>query len=729
MLDSYVGAVSDIFVQCNHKVFWSRGRGGASGWNFSLVVLEDPSPSVLQQLSLVSQLDPSQLVRVAGQQLFFWANDVQDPSLPVALWVTDGTDAGTRRLRAFRDVQSRAAVWQDSIFFITGGGAPPFELWRSNGTVEGTVFISSLPGYGSQVLVAGADRIFFTVTDSVHGEELWFSDGTAAGTNMVREIVPGAAIGVFALQGIVNRRLLFAPNEPTFGREPWISDGTSAGTQLLKDLFPGPTSSYPAPLAAFDDAILLVARDPAAPYLLRELWITDGTSPGTSLIKSLDESSLRRGENDDAVIAGSYAVFALTDISHGEELWVTDGTAANTRMVLDLDPGPASGSPVRFTLAGAGPEPLLYFSSYFRSNIPSSLWALPLSALLAPTTTHMSADQGSPWLTRITAAVNSPNGTPSGTVRFSGLPGDPSANLAGGAGVLLVQLPPGNYVTRGLYQGDSKFAGSESPEVTFAVPDYGVASLSATQLAFAPQLVGTDSATQNLVLRNSGTAPFAVTGINVSGTFRTTHDCSAPLSPSQSCTMRVVFTPSAIGATTGTLSIQTDHSPPVPAITLSGSGGDFSLNASGATSATVAAGQTAVFEIAVASIAGLANTIQLSCIVQPSSGSCSVSPAIVAVQGNDISRATVTVATAGALRSAAHNTGALRGTWALFAFGACLPALARRGRRLFLLMILMLAGCGGEPRHSGTASGSYTVVISGSIGPVTRSTTVNVLVR
>src|SRR5512138_976005 len=76
-----------------------------------------------------------------------------------------------------------------------------------------------------------------------------------------------------------------------------------------------------------------------------ELWVTDGTAGGTSLLKDI-----RPGKQGSSIVGkpllfeGKY-YFAADDGSHGEELWRTDLTPAGTVLVKDINPGPKSSDP------------------------------------------------------------------------------------------------------------------------------------------------------------------------------------------------------------------------------------------------------------------------------------------------------------------------------------------------------------------------------------------------
>ena len=58
-------------------------------------------------------------------------------------------------------------------------------LWRTDGTANGTVFISDEPGSGSSKPSSGmrfGDQLLFVANDGLTGQELWITDGTSAGT-------------------------------------------------------------------------------------------------------------------------------------------------------------------------------------------------------------------------------------------------------------------------------------------------------------------------------------------------------------------------------------------------------------------------------------------------------------------------------------------------------------------------------------------------------------------
>ena len=88
-------------------------------------------------------------------------------------------------------------------------------------------------------------------------------------------------------------------------------------------------------------------------------------------------------------------------------------------------------------------------------------------------------------------------------------------------------------------------------------------------LSFGPQTVGAPGSAQTIIL--TGTNGATITNVATSGDFSQTNDCSAALSGS-SCTIQVVFTPTAEGSRAGTLTITSSAASSPTTVTLSGTG-------------------------------------------------------------------------------------------------------------------------------------------------------------
>jgi Outer membrane protein beta-barrel domain len=94
-------------------------------------------------------------------------------------------------------------------------------------------------------------------------------------------------------------------------------------------------------------------------------------------------------------------------------------------------------------------------------------------------------------------------------------------------------------------------------------------------LAYAPQQVNAPSTSQSVTLTEGGNGSATISSIAVTGDYSQTNNCPANLATAQTCTVNVVFTPTALGSRNGTLTIQSNlaASPTVTSVvTLSGTG-------------------------------------------------------------------------------------------------------------------------------------------------------------
>ncbi len=98
-----------------------------------------------------------------------------------------------------------------------------------------------------------------------------------------------------------------------------------------------------------------------------------------------------------------------------------------------------------------------------------------------------------------------------------------------------------------------------SPTQTISLTGIGevnAISFSPASLNFGNQSQNTSSRPMSVTMVNDGAAPVNISSVAVSpadGTFTQTNICPATLSPNQSCTLQVVFTPPDVGAFNETL--------------------------------------------------------------------------------------------------------------------------------------------------------------------------------
>ncbi|HZH15843.1 MAG TPA: hypothetical protein VE057_15930, partial [Archangium sp.] len=131
------------------------------------------------------------------------------------------------------------------------------------------------PGFrGITELVDVGGTLFFGVNPEAGGPSLWRSDGTVAGTVRIRQFPAVAGATVRGLT-VLGDRLFFVADDGEHGAEPWISDGTVAGTRLIADVSPGPDSSLVGESAAVGETVFFLRRLPGT-VVHEELWKSDG---------------------------------------------------------------------------------------------------------------------------------------------------------------------------------------------------------------------------------------------------------------------------------------------------------------------------------------------------------------------------------------------------------------------------------------------------------------------
>src|SRR6202011_85000 len=130
-------------------------------------------------------------------------------------------------------------------------------------------------------------------------------------------------------------------------------------------------------------------------------------------------------------------------------------------------------------------------------------------------------------------------------------------------------------------------------------------TFSPPSITFASQYVGTSGLPQSVTLTNTGTAALTITNVATSSSdFAPLNACGSTLAAGASCAIGVFFDPTVSGTRTGTLTITDNAAGSPQTVTLTGSGEYFSVNPGSAASATVGAGQTASYSIAVAPAGG-----------------------------------------------------------------------------------------------------------------------------
>ncbi len=246
-------------------------------------------------VSLVKDIDgvasgsgPNNLV-ATGNRVYFEADDGTNGR---KLWVTDGSDPGTKMVKDHNPSGSTgigptSVANGNTLFYIPSDPATGAEPWRTDGTPGGTSLVKDITpgatgGFGSAELFALGSGF-----GMVRNGDVYTSDGTEAGTIQVAD-VDSDGLGA-SLLGVANSRGYFRGGFSPFGGAVWRTDGTVAGTGALTAgefnlATPGSKIPFAGLLTALGNKVIFFARYPQAagdpaPADARRMYALDTAQP------------------------------------------------------------------------------------------------------------------------------------------------------------------------------------------------------------------------------------------------------------------------------------------------------------------------------------------------------------------------------------------------------------------------------------------------------------------
>lgn len=271
-------------------------------------------------------------------------------------WRTDGTTVGTVKMTGgFIDGGfGQAIVFDSTVFFSADGVGAVKTLWKIDSTTHTLVQIPDAP-----VLISGFQQVgstlYFAARASGSGNtQLWKMTSAAAAPSVVQT---SGSIGLNPeWLTNVNGTLFFSGFTTTEGRELWKSDGTNGGTTLVKDIQSGAGFGLPENLTVVGSTLYFSADDGTNG---QELWKSDGTANGTVLVKNLVPGS---GHGSPRGLANANGVLFFTGVNPATSAfnpWLSDGTANGTSVlnttVLNSPANFAQLSPTGFLLMAENP--------------------------------------------------------------------------------------------------------------------------------------------------------------------------------------------------------------------------------------------------------------------------------------------------------------------------------------------------------------------------------------
>jgi ELWxxDGT repeat protein len=264
------------------------------------------------------------------------------------IWVSDGNSANTKLLKDIKPgtgngitttFSQSSAAFHNSLYFVADDGVTGGELWKTDGTTDGTLRVTdSLNAYIPQLTVVG-DAIFFLCIKQdplyyIDTLQVWKSDGTKSGTVPITEkkIIWNSG---HTFQGKCNNTFMFTfetwgANNPKL----WRSDGTAAGTFAVSAELNGNGAGYVTGYGGTDILTQYIEFNNNLFFVTSEgIMKSDGTIANTKLIAG----GIGGGMREPSVIEINNKLY-FSFYAYGNpqvSVYESDGTNDGTKLIYN----------------------------------------------------------------------------------------------------------------------------------------------------------------------------------------------------------------------------------------------------------------------------------------------------------------------------------------------------------------------------------------------------------
>jgi len=290
----------DDLTAVGQKIVFSYSDGTTAGYGHLLWVTDGTAAGTFRLRGIDTPRLGSNSALLGSGKLIFRTYE--------AMWATDGTQAGTKQLRAgdydTADVPI-TSIGNLALFSVSLPGGR--QIWRTDGTKSGTVPVATLPGkmdYGAPDFFAFGGKALFA-----YNSALGVTDGTAKGTRML----PGVTVPTLGPAAALGGKVIFQASEGLF-----VSDGTPEKTSLIlpanANIAPFQTRVIMEIVSLSHEVVFSAANAVKKSEYLRpahQLWRSDGTAAGTKPLDYFTPHAI--GAGIDSISALGDAVLVSVD--------------------------------------------------------------------------------------------------------------------------------------------------------------------------------------------------------------------------------------------------------------------------------------------------------------------------------------------------------------------------------------------------------------------------------
>jgi ELWxxDGT repeat protein len=335
------GSAPSSFAASGQYIYFSAmtATSGRELWVID-TLRNDFTPTMVADIAPGSaSSDPIEFVRLNGNT-FFRATTVDRGT---ELWTTTGVSGATLVVDAAPGAESlfpnELTISNGYVFFVGRNASRMNDLWRSDGTANGTIQVTQADESSifnvNGLLFSFGDRIYFGVDDGVHGTEIWSVNSANLGMPiLLGDLSVGSADSLPYNFTQLGERFVFmtSADVPT-SRSLWISDGSSANTQLIKGNGRGTNDSSPTEMIDFQGSLYFVANSStvgselfqANPLAMDAIKLVKDVAPGLA-------SSRPRN----LTVFQEQLYFTAMGADNVVGLWRTDGTDIGTVLIKSI---------------------------------------------------------------------------------------------------------------------------------------------------------------------------------------------------------------------------------------------------------------------------------------------------------------------------------------------------------------------------------------------------------